>query len=135
MYPFSCLFETLTLAGCLFMGSTEEQLGLLSTLMIDVSSYSNILLSFGFFIFMFAFVLIMLWEHLTGYSKDYQYTEAPTGFDRLEQQDSLRHHNAANNSSREDDDEDDDSDDRHLLDNDFLHDEDAVELKPTHRIE
>jgi hypothetical protein len=104
--------------------------------MVDVSSYSNILLSFGFAIFMFAFVLIMLWEHLTGYNADYQYTEAPPpGFDRLEQQDSQRHHhNAANNSSREDDD-DDDSDDRHLLDNDFLHDEDAVELKPTHRIE
>ncbi|ORZ25423.1 hypothetical protein BCR42DRAFT_340494 [Absidia repens] len=77
---------TLLLAGFLFMGSTEEQLKLLSTLMIDVSSYSNVLLSFGFVVFMFAFVLIMLWERLTGYGSDYQYTEAPSGFDLLEQQ-------------------------------------------------
>ncbi|KAI8333030.1 hypothetical protein BC941DRAFT_380615 [Chlamydoabsidia padenii] len=125
---------TLTLAGCLFMGSTEEQLGLLSTLMIDISSYSNILLSFGFVIFMFAFVLILLWEHLTGYGTNYQYTEALTGFARLEQQEPLHQHGNNNTSSREDDDDDDDSDDRHLLDNDFLHDEDAVELKPTHTL-
>lgn len=49
------------------MGSTEEQLGYLAVIDIDVSSYMNILLSFGFVVFLFAFCLIYLWETLTGY--------------------------------------------------------------------
>ena len=49
------------------MGSTEEQLMYLNTSMIDVSSYSNVLLSFGFAVFLFALVLILLWEKLTRY--------------------------------------------------------------------
>ncbi|KAI7849284.1 hypothetical protein BDC45DRAFT_448852 [Circinella umbellata] len=58
---------TLILAGHLFMGSTEEQLMYLNNTMIDVSSYSNVLLSFGFAVFLFALVLILLWEKLTHY--------------------------------------------------------------------
>lgn len=49
------------------MGSTEEQLGYLSLLDIDVMSYINILLSFGFVVFVFAYSLIHLWEYLTNY--------------------------------------------------------------------
>ncbi|KAI8642265.1 hypothetical protein BD408DRAFT_344640, partial [Parasitella parasitica] len=70
---------TLILAGFLFMGSTEEQLGYLSILDIDVMSYINILLSFGFIVFVFAFSLIYLWESLTNYPSSPQtnrgYTE------------------------------------------------------------
>ncbi|KAI9493110.1 hypothetical protein BDB00DRAFT_824442 [Zychaea mexicana] len=58
---------TLILAGHLFMGSTEEQLMYLNGSMIDVSSYSNVLLSFGFAVFLFALALILLWEKLTRY--------------------------------------------------------------------
>ncbi|KAI9277026.1 hypothetical protein BDA99DRAFT_494697 [Phascolomyces articulosus] len=58
---------TLILAGHLFMGSTEEQLMYLNGSDIDVSSYSNILLSFGFAVFLFALALILLWEKLTRY--------------------------------------------------------------------
>lgn len=49
------------------MGSTEEQLGYLSLLDIDVMSYINIILSFGFIVFVFAYLLIYLWECLTNY--------------------------------------------------------------------
>ena len=49
------------------MGSTEEQLGYLSLLDVDVMSYINILLSFGFIVFVFAYSLIYLWEYLTNY--------------------------------------------------------------------
>ena len=38
----------------LFMGSTEEQLMYLSVLDVDISSYSNVLLSFGMAIFLYA---------------------------------------------------------------------------------
>jgi hypothetical protein len=58
---------TLILAGLLFMGSTEEQLGYLTIMDVDVSSYSNVLLSFGFIVFLLAFSLIYLWETLTNY--------------------------------------------------------------------
>lgn len=49
------------------MGATEQQLGYLTIMDIDVSSYMNILLSFGFIVFVFAFLLIYLWETLTDY--------------------------------------------------------------------
>lgn len=58
---------TLILAGLLFMGSTEQQLAYLTVMGADVSSYSNILLSFGFMVFALAFCLIYLWEKLTDY--------------------------------------------------------------------
>lgn len=51
----------------LFMGATEEQLNYLNVSGIDISSYSNILLSFGFVVFLFSFALIYLWEKLTKY--------------------------------------------------------------------
>ncbi|KAI8094216.1 putative integral membrane protein [Thamnidium elegans] len=70
---------TLTLSGLLFMGSTEQQLAYLTVMGVDVSSYSNILLSFGFIVFAFAFSLIYLWEKLTDYPNTLQknggYTE------------------------------------------------------------
>lgn len=49
------------------MGATEQQLGYLTVIDVDVSSYSNVLLSFGFLMFGFAFSLIYLWESLTEY--------------------------------------------------------------------
>ncbi|KAI7890581.1 uncharacterized protein EV154DRAFT_421761 [Mucor mucedo] len=58
---------TLVLAGLLFMGATEQQLEYLTIIDIDVGSYSNVLLSFGFVVFGFAFSLIYLWESLTNY--------------------------------------------------------------------
>lgn len=61
------------------MGSTEQQLAYLTVMGVDVSSYSNILLSFGFIVFAFAFSLICLWEKLTDYPNKLQqnggYTE------------------------------------------------------------
>ncbi|KAI7866545.1 hypothetical protein BDF14DRAFT_1812507 [Spinellus fusiger] len=58
----------LTLAGVMFMGSTEEQLGYLLVIDVDISSYCNILLSFGFVVFLTAVLLITMWEKLTGYT-------------------------------------------------------------------
>ncbi|KAI8992103.1 putative integral membrane protein [Mycotypha africana] len=58
---------TLMLSGLLFMGSTEEQLNLLNVIGVDVMSYSNVLLTFGFVVFTAAFSLIYLWEYLTDY--------------------------------------------------------------------
>ncbi|KAL0090853.1 hypothetical protein F4703DRAFT_1732253, partial [Phycomyces blakesleeanus] len=67
----------LILAGVLFMGSTEEQLGYLAVIDVDISSYSNAILSLGFVMFFAAVLLITLWENLTGYvpSLDNTYTE------------------------------------------------------------
>jgi hypothetical protein len=55
------------------MGSTEQQLAYLTVMGVDVSSYSNILLSFGFIVFAFAFSLIYLWEKLTDYPNKLQH--------------------------------------------------------------
>ncbi|ORX52767.1 hypothetical protein DM01DRAFT_1383930 [Hesseltinella vesiculosa] len=121
----------LVLAGLLFMGSTEEQLMLLSEMMIDVGSYSNVLISFGLFVFMFAYLLITLWERLTAYQgRDLEYNELPLSTSSSHQPVAQRHPG----SSSSNDDEDDYG--ARLLANDFLYDEDAdvVELKPTHRI-
>ncbi|OAD77549.1 hypothetical protein PHYBLDRAFT_2376, partial [Phycomyces blakesleeanus NRRL 1555(-)] len=52
----------LILAGVLFMGSTEEQLGYLAVIDVDISSYSNAILSLGFVMFFAAVLLITLWE-------------------------------------------------------------------------
>ncbi|KAI9315919.1 hypothetical protein BX666DRAFT_2019578 [Dichotomocladium elegans] len=60
---------TLMLSGMLFMGSNEEQLGYLNAVDIDVSSYSNVLLSFGFIVFLFSLCLMLLWEKLTNYNR------------------------------------------------------------------
>ncbi|KAI9022860.1 hypothetical protein CLU79DRAFT_751061 [Phycomyces nitens] len=67
----------LILAGVLFMGSTEEQLGYLAVIDVDISSYSNAILSLGFVVFFAAVILITLWENLTGYvpSLNTTYTE------------------------------------------------------------
>ncbi|KAI9304170.1 hypothetical protein BJ944DRAFT_240803 [Cunninghamella echinulata] len=112
---------TLTLSGLLFMGATEEQLMLLNTIMVDISSYSNILLSFGLFIFMYAYLLIALWEKLTNYGSKGEYTELNNGS------------NINNNRGHDEDDDEDEVND--VLD-DFLHDDDAeiVELKHTNRV-
>ncbi|CEG82589.1 hypothetical protein RMATCC62417_16640 [Rhizopus microsporus] len=101
---------TLILSGLLFMGSTEEQLGLLAYMGIDISSYMNVLLSFGFVVFLFAFCLIYLWEKLTHYPNHNNegYTEVDSENTILD----------ASSAFLEDDDD---------------QDEDAVELKPTHR--
>ncbi|KAI8063305.1 hypothetical protein BC940DRAFT_307601 [Gongronella butleri] len=128
---------TLMLAGLLFMGSTEEQLMLLSDMMIDVSSYSNVLLSFGMFVFVFAYGLITLWEALTGYegrSTGSGYSELPVSVDQdhhLQTHPMTRQPGSSTTSN-------DDDDATRLLDDDFLHDadadaEDIVELKPTSR--
>lgn len=102
------------------MGSTEEQLGYLSLLDIDVMSYINILLSFGFIVFVVAFSLIYLWESLTNYPNSPQtnrggYTEVVN--DRETVLD-------ASSAFLEDDDEEDD------FGNDDSHHE-SMELKNT----
>ncbi|KAI8378524.1 hypothetical protein BD560DRAFT_453397 [Blakeslea trispora] len=66
---------TLILAGHLFMGATEQQLALLTMKDIDVSSYCNVLLSFGFVVFGFTFGLISLWENLSSTVQNQGYTE------------------------------------------------------------
>ncbi|KAF7724915.1 hypothetical protein EC973_000574 [Apophysomyces ossiformis] len=66
---------TLIMAGVMFMGATEEQLYLLNSMNIDPSSYSNVLLAFAFAIFLFASMLIILWEKLTNYAANSAYTE------------------------------------------------------------
>lgn len=108
------------LAGILFMGSTEEQLGYLSILDVDVMSYINILLSFGFIVFVLAFSLIYLWESLTNYPNSPQtnrgYTEVVN--DRETVLD-------ASSAFLDDDEEDDFSNDSH---------HEAVELKDTSRL-
>ncbi|CAO3653586.1 unnamed protein product [Mucor hiemalis] len=103
---------TLTLAGLLFMGSTEEQLGLLTFLDIDVGSYSNVLLSFGFVVFVFAFLLIYLWETLTNYPEGVQQTRG--GYTEVNDTEAILA--TASSSFLDDDDEDD-----------------ALELKDTRR--
>lgn len=70
------------LAGMLFMGATEEQLNYLNASGIDIGSYSNVLLSFGFAVFLFSYLLITLWERLTNYraslnARDGDYNELP----------------------------------------------------------
>jgi hypothetical protein len=58
------------MAGVIFMGATEEQLAMLITIGIDPASYINILLSFAFFIFLYANILLGLWERLSGYDNN-----------------------------------------------------------------
>ncbi|KAI8974287.1 hypothetical protein BDB01DRAFT_402688 [Pilobolus umbonatus] len=65
---------TLILGGLLFMGSTEEQIAYLNINEIDVGSYCNVLLSFGFIVFLFVFSLIQLWTKLTNYQSSANYT-------------------------------------------------------------
>lgn len=100
------------------MGSTEEQLSYLNVSGIDVSSYSNVLLSFGFAIFLFALLLILLWERLTHYTPDGRTHAAPTGaYSELpthQQNQSDTLHDAGSDFLEDDDD-----------------DSDAMELKTT----
>ncbi|KAI9483708.1 MAG: hypothetical protein EXX96DRAFT_559291 [Benjaminiella poitrasii] len=95
---------TLILAGVLFMGSTEEQLGLLTLIDIDISSYSNVLLSFGFVIFVFAFCLIYIWETLTNYPNSAPQNN--NGYTEVAEEDNERVLTAS--SAFLDDDDDDD---------------------------
>lgn len=67
------------LSGMLFMGATEEQLNYLNASGIDISSYSNVLLSFGFAVFLFSFALIYLWEKLTNYQPSVAARMPPSG--------------------------------------------------------
>ncbi|KAI8374685.1 uncharacterized protein BYT42DRAFT_415689 [Radiomyces spectabilis] len=109
---------TLMLSGMLFMGSTEEQLGYLSIIGVDISSYSNILLSFGFAVFLWSFLLIALWERLSNYDPSTASRQGYTEVARQQQDEEDRHINTLlhdNGSGFLDDDEFDD---------------DAVQLKP-----
>ncbi|KAG1054747.1 hypothetical protein G6F43_003265 [Rhizopus delemar] len=99
---------TLILAGLLFMGSTEEQLGYLLVMDVDVSSYMNVLLSFGFVVFLFAFCLIYLWEKLTNYPN----TPNNEGYTEVDSENTILDASSA------------------FLDDE---DDDAVELKQTNR--
>lgn len=93
------------------MGATEQQLEYLTIIDIDVGSYSNVLLSFGFIVFGFAFSLIYLWESLTNYPNTPKNNNGYTEVDDTE---------AALLASSA------------FLDDDDDHDEnDAVELKDT----
>ncbi|KAK9767383.1 hypothetical protein K7432_002868 [Basidiobolus ranarum] len=49
------------LAGCLFMSATEEMMSFLNWAMIDGVSYSNVVVSFAFFITLYALVLISIY--------------------------------------------------------------------------
>ncbi|KAI8080200.1 uncharacterized protein B0P05DRAFT_579120 [Gilbertella persicaria] len=104
---------TLMLAGLLFMGATEQQLALLTIKGIDISSYCNVLLSFGFIVFVFAFSLIYLWETLTNYPNSPLQNR---GYTEVENRESVLDASSAFL--------DDDEDDR---------EHDAVELKDTSR--
>ena len=95
------------------MGATEQQLAYLLVLDIDVGSYSNILLSFGFIVFVFAFSLIYLWETLTNYPEGASRTG---GYTEVNDSEAML---AASSSFLLDDDEEDEND--------------AVELKDTRR--
>lgn len=100
------------------MGATEEQLALLNYLSIDSASYSNVLLSFGFVVFLFAFTLIYLWEHLTNFSGTGSNKQGYTEVERVPILD-------ASSAFLEDDDDDDDT--RHS------DEPSAIELKPANR--
>ncbi|KAL1923517.1 uncharacterized protein VTP21DRAFT_8497 [Calcarisporiella thermophila] len=52
----------LILSGYLFMGATEEQVQTFERIMIDVSSYGNVLISFAFITFLYTHGLITLWQ-------------------------------------------------------------------------
>ncbi|CDH60669.1 integral membrane protein [Lichtheimia corymbifera JMRC:FSU:9682] len=98
---------TLMLSGLLFMGSNEEQLLLLSALNIDPGSYSNILLSFGFAVFLFSLGLILLWEKLTQYlpSAASRTQPAPVGdYSQLNNVETI--HDASSDFLEDDEDED-----------------------------
>lgn len=93
------------LSGLLFMGSNEEQLMLLSALNIDPSSYSNILLSFGFAVFLFALGLILLWEKLTHYLPSATTQQSATGdYSQLNNVETI--HDASSDFLEDDEDED-----------------------------
>lgn len=93
------------LSGLLFMGSNEEQLMLLSVLNIDPSSYSNILLSFGFAVFLFALGLILLWEKLTHYLPSATTQPSATGdYSQLNNAETI--HDASSDFLEDDEDED-----------------------------
>lgn len=109
------------LAGVLFMGATEEQLALLNYVGIDAASYSNALLSFGFIMFLFAYTLIFLWEHLTNFSSTAQ--KENSGYTEEEHVPILD----ASSAFLDDEDDDDDDDTRHSGE------PDVVELKATNR--
>ncbi|RUP43796.1 hypothetical protein BC936DRAFT_136715 [Jimgerdemannia flammicorona] len=57
----------LIMAGFLFMASTEEQLRILVNGDVDITSYANVIVSAAFLVFLYAHVLITLWQTLTGY--------------------------------------------------------------------
>lgn len=97
------------------MGSTEEQLGTLVLLNIDIMSYSNILLSFGFIVFVFAFALIYLWEYLTNWPNSPQQN---SGYTEVESREPILD---ASSAFLDDDDDQ------------FSSEPDAVELKETSR--
>lgn len=103
------------LSGLLFMGSTEEQLGLLAYMEIDIMSYSNVLLSFGFIVFVFSFSLIYLWEHLTNWPN---LPQQNGGYTEVESREPILD---ASSAFLDDDDDQ------------FSNEQDAVELKETNR--
>jgi len=76
----------LIMAGVMFMGATEQQLNHLSVMGIDPASYINVLLSFAFFIFLYANILLVLWERLSGYDNNTS-TEGYTEVGREEMHD------------------------------------------------
>ncbi|KAL1919754.1 uncharacterized protein VTP21DRAFT_1685 [Calcarisporiella thermophila] len=53
----------LILAGYMFMGANEEQVHTFEDMMVDVSSYANVLISFAFITFLYTHGLISLWQH------------------------------------------------------------------------
>jgi hypothetical protein len=97
------------------MGATEQQLATLTVIGVDVSSYSNVLLSMGFIVFVFAFLLIYLWETLTNYPNSPIQNQ---GYSEVESRDTM-----LDSSAFLDDDDDEGEYGRH----------DAVELKDTSR--
>lgn len=78
--------QFLIMAGVMFMGATEQQLNHLSVMGIDPASYINVLLSFAFFIFLYANILLVLWERLSGYDNNTS-TEGYTEVGREEMHD------------------------------------------------
>ncbi|OZJ02628.1 hypothetical protein BZG36_03843 [Bifiguratus adelaidae] len=61
--PFQHLPSLLIImAGFLFMSATEEQIMVLNDKMIDPASWANVILSIGFLVFLYAHVLLSLWE-------------------------------------------------------------------------
>lgn len=97
------MFQFLIMSGVMFMGATEQQLNYLSVIGIDPASYINVLLSFAFFIFLYANILLGMWERLSGYDNNSStegYTEVEreeihneSGFLEDEEEDYTKEHN------------------------------------------